>query len=90
MVPRLPPRQDLYSRIAAALVVALVVGLTIRFNTFPPWATDAGAYVTAGHQWATHRPDCSRHARGMSSGVSAGAKTISPTSRGHATPGLSE
>jgi hypothetical protein len=49
----LPPRQDLYWRIAAALAVALVVGLTIRFNTFAPWATDAGAYVAAGHQWAT-------------------------------------
>jgi hypothetical protein len=49
----LPPRQDLHWRIAAALLVALVVGLTIRYNTFAPWATDAGAYVAAGHQWAT-------------------------------------
>jgi hypothetical protein len=33
--------------------VALVVGLTIRYNTFAPWATDSGAYIAAGHQWAT-------------------------------------
>jgi hypothetical protein len=32
--------------------VALLVGLTIRHNTFAPWATDAGAYVGAGHLWA--------------------------------------
>ncbi|HUE86065.1 MAG TPA: hypothetical protein VMO26_08305 [Vicinamibacterales bacterium] len=49
----MPSRQDLHWRVAASLIVALVVGLTIRYNTFAPWATDSGAYVAAGHQWAT-------------------------------------
>jgi len=49
----LPPNPELPWRLAAALIVALVVGLTIRYNTFAPWATDSGAYIAAGHQWAT-------------------------------------
>lgn len=40
------------SRVAALLIVALLVGFTIRFNTFAPWATDSGAYLSAAQGWA--------------------------------------
>jgi hypothetical protein len=40
------------ARTLALLIVALVVGLTIRYNTFAAWATDSGAYISAGQAWA--------------------------------------
>ena len=42
----------LLSRTLALLITALVVALTIRYNTFASWATDSGAYVSAGLAWA--------------------------------------
>jgi hypothetical protein len=40
-------------RLIGLILVALVIGLTIRYNTFAAWATDSGAYVSAGHAWAS-------------------------------------
>jgi hypothetical protein len=41
------------ARTLALIFVALVVGLSIRHNTFAAWATDSGAYISAGQAWAT-------------------------------------
>ncbi len=38
--------------IAALLVVAIVIGVTIRFNIFVPWGTDSAAYISAAYRWA--------------------------------------
>jgi hypothetical protein len=46
------PASGLAARAMALLLAALVVGLTIRYNTFADWATDSGAYVGAGLGWA--------------------------------------
>lgn len=43
---------DRTARTLALFIVALVVGLTIRYNTFAAWATDSGAYLSAGQAWA--------------------------------------
>ena len=40
------------ARTLALFVIALVVGLSIRHNTFAAWATDSGAYISAGYAWA--------------------------------------
>ena len=40
------------ARVLALLIVALIVGLTIRHNTFAAWATDSGAYLSSGQAWA--------------------------------------
>jgi hypothetical protein len=40
------------ARALALLITALVVGVSIRYNTFAAWATDSGAYVSAGQSWA--------------------------------------
>lgn len=39
----------------ALLVAALVTAVTIRFNTFAPWGTDAAAYVESAHRWVAGR-----------------------------------
>ena len=33
-------------------IAALAVGLTVRYNTWAAWATDSGAYISAGRAWA--------------------------------------
>lgn len=38
--------------VAALLVAALAAGLTIRANSFVPWGTDSGAYLSAAYRWA--------------------------------------
>jgi hypothetical protein len=35
----------------AFFIAALAVGLTIRHNTWAAWATDSGAYISAGRAW---------------------------------------
>jgi hypothetical protein len=45
-------RSALAARAAAIIIAGLVVGLTIRYNTFSSWATDSGAYISAGRGWA--------------------------------------
>jgi hypothetical protein len=34
------------------LIAVTVTSVTIRYNSFIPWGTDSGAYVTAAHDWA--------------------------------------
>lgn len=36
----------------ALLIAGLAVAVTVRFNSFAPWATDSGAYIAAAHRWA--------------------------------------
>ncbi len=36
----------------ALIVVAVVIGVTVRFSTFTPWGTDSAAYIDAAHRWA--------------------------------------
>jgi hypothetical protein len=40
------------ARLLAFLIAALVVAIAIRYNTFAAWATDSGAYISAGYAWA--------------------------------------
>ena len=37
-----------------ALLLASLVGLTIRHSTFTPWGTDPAAYIGSAHLWARH------------------------------------
>jgi len=46
----LDPR-DRIPTLIALLIVAVLVGVTIRFNIFVPFGTDSAAYITAAHQW---------------------------------------
>ena len=51
----MPERRWTSDRTAWALalvIVALAIGLTIRYNSFATWATDSGAYVSSGYGWA--------------------------------------
>ena len=41
------------ARLLALFIAALVSALTIRYNTFAAWATDSGAYISAGQAWAS-------------------------------------
>ena len=34
------------------LIAGITIAITVRFNTFTPWAADPGAYIAAGHRWA--------------------------------------
>jgi len=43
---------DALARTLALLAVAVVIGVGIRYNAFAGWATDSGAYISAGHAWA--------------------------------------
>lgn len=43
---------DRAAALAALLVAALAAGLTIRANSFVPWGTDSGAYLSAAYRWA--------------------------------------
>ena len=45
-------RPEAVARYLALVVAALVFGITVRYNTFAAWATDSGAYLSAGHAWA--------------------------------------
>ena len=40
------------ARYLALFIAALVFGITVRYNTFAAWATDSGAYLSAGYAWA--------------------------------------
>lgn len=46
---------DRVATVAALLVAALVIGITIRSNIFVPWGTDSAAYLSAAYRWADGR-----------------------------------
>lgn len=43
---------DRLATATALLVIAFVVGLTVRYNSFIPWGTDSGAYISSAYRWA--------------------------------------
>jgi hypothetical protein len=45
-------RSDRAAHACALLIVALAIGLTIRFNIFTAWGTDSAAYLHAAQGWA--------------------------------------
>ena len=45
-------RSETAARLCAIVIVALAIGLTIRFSIFTVWGTDSAAYIHAGKRWA--------------------------------------
>lgn len=46
------PRPDRFATIVALLIVATVIGTTIRSSIFTAWGADSAGYLAAGRDWA--------------------------------------